>query len=892
MTASKSLRLGFSLQKAHERNVAFTLNPVVGVIKNEGFSAEKIKRNFYPEFLLEVGRKEKIIAGLIEEECRYLGIAPLATSLTTICCNKIRVSPANAALILERLQAAFPLFYQSTRIRYDSGQRIRLDYAIKDCSKNFAEIEGVVYRSGCRCLAKDLTAVFISDTAFCLLHESLYQLDAAIHPRWLRKIYPDPWKITGRAWDDFQEDFLPLPPVDAPKVEWNKLSAKDMEPKVSISPILELVDPWGSCANLKFDYPSMGIVVFSSRETTIGSYTRHTKEEVQWEKDLLEVGYQKKQIGSARYFCSPQQAREVLKFLLELGWIVIDHRKRRVVLPTSNVCKVGHRDNQWLFEGKVSYGSFDVSYPAIADLNARNEFLAPLEKNTVGFIDLKLPSEGIVINDFEMRVPVHEIAQCKEMIDKAAVNWENENTQNRFQRFLDPTKIENQQPDRQFHGTLRPYQLEGMNWLSFLYNEGLGGILADEMGLGKTVQVLAFCSLIRSQYPILIVVPASLVFQWKREISKFIPQYTLIIHSGENRNKTLPIASNCIILTSYSILRIDHDHCFAKHQFSCIFLDEAQNIKNPDSQIFQCVCCLKAMARFSLSGTPIENSPLELWAHYHFLLPTLFQSRQEFMEKSVDVHWARGKVAPFFLKRKKSEVAQELPAKIIQDTWLSMHSCQKEYYDAFHDHLRQKLQGEKIKMVILEGILRLRQLCCHPRLIEENTNIQSMKLDQLYADVSEILAAGQKVIIYSQFTSMLEMIREHLQSLTQKIDMLTGKTKDREKVVKAFQETNDVQVFLISLKAGGVGLNLNEADYVIIYEPWWNESVENQAIDRAHRIGRTDTLVVKRYLLTESIEEKIFALKNKKQAIADQILEGEYLANYSLEELQDILIQK
>ena len=325
-------------------------------------------------------------------------------------------------------------------------------------------------------------------------------------------------------------------------------------------------------------------------------------------------------------------------------------------------------------------------------------------------------------------------------------------------------------------------------------------------------------------------------------------------------------------------------------KFGCIVLDEAHLIKNARSQIFQAVNELQATFKLALTGTPIENSLGDLWALFHFLLPELLESKREFTSKLSNlqsdpsfIREIKQKVSPFILRRRKSDIDHQFPPKLEQIVWMEMEGKQKEIYEEWvlktKKGLLKKIEKEGVtthQSEIFEALLRLRQICCHPLLVDSELpeeEIEQGKLERVLADIRAVASEGHKVLIFSQFTEMLKLLRKEIEKEDISYVYLDGQTKDREKVVEAFQNDPQVSLFLISLKAGGVGLNLTAADYVFIYEPWWNEAVENQAIDRAHRLGRKGSVIVKRYIFANSIEEKIMDLKKAKSALASDILQ-------------------
>lgn len=412
------------------------------------------------------------------------------------------------------------------------------------------------------------------------------------------------------------------------------------------------------------------------------------------------------------------------------------------------------------------------------------------------------------------------------------------------------------------------------------------------MGLGKTVQVLAFLSRIELKSPILIVMPTSLIFNWKKEIERFLPGFPFVIHHGLDRLKSIEILDKPqLILTTYTTARLDFS-LLSQLSYECIILDEAQAIKNAHTQTSETVKKLNSSFRLSITGTPIENNLQELWSHFHFLIPDLFGTEDSFKAEilagSSDSRFfkrIKKKIRPFLLRRRKEDVAKDLPEKIEQTVWVEMSEGQRAIYDEFLSGVRRNLIKKvdldgvsKHRMEILEAIMRLRQICCHPLLVGSENNhspLESAKLDILIADLETAISEGRKILIYSQFTSMLALIGKRLKENNWNYAYLDGGTQNREKVVNEFQENPAIPLFLISLKAGGIGLNLTAADYVFLYDPWWNNAIENQAIDRAHRIGRKETVIAKRYIMLESIEEKMMKLKVAKSSMAADLLDDE-----------------
>lgn len=458
---------------------------------------------------------------------------------------------------------------------------------------------------------------------------------------------------------------------------------------------------------------------------------------------------------------------------------------------------------------------------------------------------------------------------------------------------------------KNFHATVRPYQKQGVNWLHFLRDFQFGGILADDMGLGKTLQTLTLLAYVyqttKKLPPSLIIAPTSVVQNWKREIEKFTLSLKIHVYLGKDRHFPRKNKKTDVLLTSYAILWRDREK-FAKEAFYYVILDEAQYIKNHTAQTSQTARNLKSEYRLSLTGTPIENNLLELWSQFAFVNPGMFGSLENFkqrfvipIEKDADekakIHLQQ-LIKPFILRRTKKQVLKELPPKIEQTIWCEMSEEQTRLYEALKSYYQVKVfslidrEGiEKSQIQILEALLRLRQICCHPRLLKlhERESFPSLpktlrnihdsaKLNETIALIETALQENHKILLFSQFTSMLDIIKETLEKKQIVPLLLTGQTNNRQELIDTFQTSNKHAIFLLSLKAGGTGLNLTAADYVIHYDPWWNPAVEMQATDRAHRIGQGKTVSVYKMLVKNTIEEKIQQLQEKKRGLIDDII--------------------
>jgi superfamily II DNA or RNA helicase len=457
--------------------------------------------------------------------------------------------------------------------------------------------------------------------------------------------------------------------------------------------------------------------------------------------------------------------------------------------------------------------------------------------------------------------------------------------------------------------TLRPYQLEGLNWMQTLRELGVGGILGDDMGLGKTLQTLAHLltekQAGRLDRPALAVMPTSLIPNWLDESLRFTPQLKVLALHGAARQKDFAsLAEYDLVLTTYALLPRDLE-ILQPRVWSVLILDEAQNIKNPLSKAAQAARDLQADQRLCLSGTPMENHLGELWSQFHFLLPGWLGDSKTFnrdyrtpIEKhgnSERMQHLTARLKPFLLRRKKDQVATELPPKTEIVHWVDLSDGQRDVYETVRVAMDKKVRDEiarsgvgRSQIIILDALLKLRQVCCDLRLIKTPLTAKALragsgKLTSLMEMLEELLSEGRKILLFSQFTSMLALIEEELQQRSLGYSLLTGETTDRRTPVRDFQ-SGKVPLFLISLKAGGTGLNLTAADTVIHFDPWWNPAVENQATDRAYRIGQNKPVFVYKLIARGTVEEKIQALQLEKAVLAEAVLEGGATGGLKLEQ--------
>ena len=566
-------------------------------------------------------------------------------------------------------------------------------------------------------------------------------------------------------------------------------------------------------------------------------------------------------------------------------------------------------------DASVEFDEISIPLPRLLAALSRGERTIPLEDGTLGIIPdetlarlRSLASIGKETNG-ELRFARAQAAMLDTLVSSLAgvrVDDPFEKARAQLRRF---DRIAPADAPAGFTGTLRPYQNEGLGWMHFLRDFGFGGCLADDMGLGKTVQVLALLEARREAGagPSLVVVPKSLIFNWRQESARFTPSLRVLEYTGDQRDRAaVDPAAHDLVLTTYGVLRRDAER-LAAIPFDYAILDEAQAIKNATTAGAKAARLLNARHRLALTGTPVENRIGDLWSLFEFLNPGMLGAARGFaaagMGESVADMGTRELLAralrPFILRRTKQQVASDLPERLEQTIYVELEPEERAQYDELRDHYRASLLNRiaidgmnKSRMHILEALLRLRQAACHPGLIDkERVTETSSKLDVLVPRLLELAAEEHKVIVFSQFTSFLSILRTRLDEEGLPYAYLDGRTRDREAKVQQFQNDPNCRAFLISLKAGGLGLNLTAAEYVFLLDPWWNPAVEAQAIDRAHRIGQTRRVFASRLIARDTVEEKVLELQRTKRDLADAIITGDNASvrNLRREDLEVLL---
>lgn len=656
---------------------------------------------------------------------------------------------------------------------------------------------------------------------------------------------------------------------------------------------------------LSFDY---GGEVIAAEEATRGIFQasqrrfllRDRQAESEASETIMSMGLRLNRSGG--YELAPRHLPKVVHALINAGWHV--EAEGKLYKPAVGLRMKVRSGIDWFeLTGDVEFGTEMASLPELMTALRRGENFVPLGDGTMGL----LPEEWL--ERYRLLAGVGEVdgdgLRFKRtqagLLDALLASQPDVAFDKAFVRARDQIRafkgVEEAKEPAGFVGELRGYQREGLGWMKFLQQFGFGGCLADDMGLGKTVQVLALLEWRRQlrarnrgknkKHPSLVVVPKSLVFNWCQEAQRFAPKLKILNHTGTRLTPGEHFDRYDVVLTTYGTLRRDVLG-FDGVEFDYCILDEAQAIKNPNTVTAKAARLLRADHRLALSGTPIENHLGELWSLFEFLNPGILGSASAFDLGLNGKHGPDDQtrevlaqaLRPYILRRTKDQVAADLPPKTEQILHCELGRTQRRYYDQLKDHFRRDLLNkvdrdgmQKSKMLVLEALLRLRQAACHPGLIDPSkVSESSAKLDVLIPQLVEVAEEGHKALVFSQFTKLLAVVRDRLDREGVIYEYLDGRTRDRQAKVERFQSDPDCPVFLISLKAGGLGLNLTAAEYVFLLDPWWNPAVEAQAIDRTHRIGQTRSVFAYRIIARDTVEEKVLQLQDAKRTLADAII--------------------
>jgi hypothetical protein len=705
--------------------------------------------------------------------------------------------------------------------------------------------------------------------------------------------------------------FPELPGIDLPQ-EFNISEAKG-RPKFAIRIQKTRVGTSaGALAGILFyDYDGFTVQDGESRNVIADKANRRRilrdrKAEAEAKEQLLKAGFRRPGWPIDEWTISARLFPQAVRMLSNTGWQIEAQGK---MVRRSGAFKIEVTSGIDWFEmrGSVDFEGTSAPLPALLAAIEKHDGMVLLDDGTYGVLPEEWLKKYSLLTGLGEKEKDHlrftrgqaglldallaaepEVS-CDEVFEKA---------RRRLREFQGVVPID---PPEGFHGALREYQREGLGWLHFLREFGFGGCLADDMGLGKTVQVLALLESRRQQEaspegssarpPSIAIVPRSLIFNWKEEAARFTPGLRILDHTGVGRMKeNHQFDGYDLVLTTYGTLRRDAA-ALKSTPFDYVILDEAQAIKNSDSASAKAVRLLKGNHRLALSGTPVENHLGELWSIFEFLNPGMLGSSSLFKEAKGALRnpepetrdlLARG-LRSFILRRTKAQVATDLPDKVEQTLYCELDKAQRKLYDELRDHYRQQLLKKidqegigRSKIQILEALLRLRQAAIHPGLVDKaRVGETSAKLEALLPQLEEVVEEGHKILVFSQFTSMLAILRDRLDKAGTRYAYLDGQTRDRAAVVDQFQNDGNTMLFLISLKAGGLGLNLTAAEYVFLLDPWWNPAVEMQAIDRTHRIGQTRSVFAYRLIARDTVEEKVLELQKSKRDLADAIINAD-----------------
>jgi superfamily II DNA or RNA helicase len=714
----------------------------------------------------------------------------------------------------------------------------------------------------------------------------------------------------GQAWLEEMLSLPRMPRLDLPEALRYEEVRPVPRPRLRVETARDHLGDNRLRGDLSFDYdgtvvpadrPGPGILQVNPRRVLL----RDPDAERAAGRRLTRLGFREQTyylgaVAKTALALAPRHLPHVVRTLLETGWEV-EAEGRLYRRPGAIRIEVSSGVDWFDLHGRVDFDGAVATLPELLAALRRGENAVRLGDGTFGI----LPEEWLnrcgvlagfgVAQDGHLRFRRSQVG----LLDALLASQPEATCDEAFARARDELRrfdgIAAVDPPPGFTGELRPYQREGVGWLHFLRRFGFGGCLADDMGLGKTVMVLALLESRREQRerpgPSLVVVPRSLVFNWKQEAARFTPRLRVLDHTGVDRGRrTDHFDGHDLVITTYGTLRRDAA-LFRDVRFDYVILDEAQAIKNAETDAAKAARLLQGDHRLALSGTPVENHLGELWSLFEFLNPGMLGAASAFrgegaLARNPDEHTRRllaRALRPFILRRTKDQVARDLPRKVEQTLYCELELPQRALYDELREHYRRSLLDriardgiDRAKIQILEALLRLRQAACHPGLLDRARIAEpSAKIDLLLPRLAEVLDEGHKALVFSQFTSLLAIVRERLDRERVRYAYLDGRTRDRATAVQRFQRDPDCRLFLVSLRAGGLGLNLTAADYVFLLDPWWNPAVEAQAIDRSHRIGQTRQVFAYRLIARGTIEEKILELQRTKRELADAIISAD-----------------
>ncbi len=698
------------------------------------------------------------------------------------------------------------------------------------------------------------------------------------------------------------------PPIEWP-ADWNIVEVTDLAPRPELSLSRPQPAYWHDksliAAEVRFRYgDAVAVPDRGSRVLVEANALRQVRRDREAEQALLRralqlgVEHRPSSYSEYQYWLRDRRVPDVVYALMREGWTVYGDWK--LFRPSGHFSINVTTGIDWFeIDGTVDFGGQTASLPELLAAARRGERFVRLGDGSMGLLpETWLAQHATLlglgeVEDGKVRFARTQVGLIDALLAEMPEATFDANLAAAREKLRAFRGVCAMAAPEGFVGTLRPYQEQGLGWMSFLRDFQWGGCLADDMGLGKTVQVLALL-LDRKRKgeagPSLIVMPKSIVFNWLREAGHFAPELRVLDYTGLERTALREsFSQHDVVLTTYGTLRRDVDF-LRKQEFHYVILDEAQNIKNPDALAAKASRLLRARQRLVMTGTPVENHLGDLWSLFEFLNPGMLGTLQAFKEAfarrpapdqpPAQLDTLHRMLRPFILRRTKEQVAPELPTRSEQTIECVMPPKQAAYYAEMRDYYRASLLSRvarnglaRSKVYVLEALLRLRQVACHPGLVDkERRNAESAKLEVFLPMVEELADEGHKALVFSQFTSLLSILREHLDAKGVGYEYLDGQTIDRQRRVDHFQNDPACPLFLISLKAGGTGLNLTAADYVFILDPWWNPAVEAQAIDRTHRIGQDKKVIAYRLITRDTVEAKILELQAAKRGLAEAII--------------------
>jgi superfamily II DNA or RNA helicase len=852
----------------------------------------------------------RILLGNVGEDRHRAHLDPKVTYSRSV------VRPGLYDLVLLRLSASGRLFVRdvesSEKADYDEGEPFELTLTIEAVDGGYA-LAGFLRRGADRIVLSDLSLVLSGGLA--VAGPRVLRIETRGF-EWLYRLHRQgPIVVPKEAKDELCVRLASMPDLPdlelPPELSWSAI-AIEPRPRCVFSS-----SPDGArsvAGRIEFDYAGQ-IVEASSRRTQVADAAgrrlvrRHLTAERQAIARIAELGIGSPEGGSIEV--APRDLTRVIRTLLEDGWSV-EAEGAEIRPPGRLESRVSSGIDWFDLSSELHYGDVTASLPELLEAVERGSPWVSLSDGSRGLLPDWLDRYAALAKTAKVDGACLRFLPSQAGILDALLTGHDASVDVKFERLrvrLDRRSDRLPAEPAGFFGRLRPYQREGLAWLEFLEASGYGGCLADDMGLGKTIQVL---SMLQGRHapvpgakpkraPSLIVVPKSLVHNWIAEARKFVPAMKVLDYTGPDRAKDR-IGDHDVVVTTYGTVRQDVLDLL-EVRFSTVILDEAQAIKNPRSQAAKACRLLFGDQRLAITGTPIENDLEELWSIFEFLNPGMLGRFADFTAnaKSADDAWLgllRASLRPVMLRRTKEQVLSDLPPKTEQTIEVELEPKEREAYDELRAFYRSVLTRKieelgfgKAKIHVLEALLRLRQAACHPGLIDASRMDEpSAKVDALVDKLCEVVARGHKALVFSQFTTLLEIVRRRLDRAGLAHCYLDGQTRDRKAICDEFQTRPELSVFLISLKAGGCGLNLTASDYVFILDPWWNPAVERQAIDRAHRMGQEHPVFAYRLISTDTVEEKIVALKEQKKRLADAIVtaDGRGLRDLTADDLASL----